>query len=354
MRVSEEAAVDLSIYPRLVEIIGSFPTAQYARALALLGIPDALAKGPRYASDLASAVGAHEGTLTRYLRALTMLGLVTEDEPNKFGMTPMGALLQSDSMFHSLTRATAGMHHYLPYTKVVECIRTGKSMAEDTLGSTFYDYLEQRPDELLYFYQLISVTCGDVGTVVAKAYDFSRYDTIVDVSGHFGQTLVQILQAVPDVNAVLYDTPGILPAARGYFEQQGLSDRIELKGGEIELERPPAGHDLYMLNTVLWESDDERCLRILRNIAKSMRPDSKLLIVENFLPPLPCESDEEPDKQAQELHRVNFSVFLQRGGRVRKEEEYRSLLQDAGFVVEDVTGVQGNPRYWDVIEARLA
>jgi hypothetical protein len=358
MAEQESAATpDLSIYPRLAEIIGSFPTAQYTRALTLLGVPDAVAGGPRHVSDLAVALGAHRPTLTRYLRCCAMLGLLTEDEPEVFGTTPMGKLLESDNMFHGMTRATAGMHHYLPYTKVVECIRTGRSMGEETLGMPFFDYLESMREELVYYYQLIALTSGDCGAAVSGVFDFTPYKTIADVGGHFGAMLADVLRAAPGSRGVLFDRPAAMTAARAHLDGQGLTDRVALHGGNIIDEPPPADADLYLLKTVLWEHDDERASRILRNVAAVMSPSAKLLIIENFLPELSYASGEELDHFTRELHRVNFSVVLQRGGRVRTEAEYREMVADAGLSVERTFGVQGSPtveggtrRRWDLIE----
>jgi hypothetical protein len=346
--------VDPAMFPKMVELIGSFPSAQYTRSLTVLGVPDELADGPRHVADIASAIGAHEPTLAKYLRSCAILGLLTESEAGLFGLTPLGALLRTGGMFFAMSRATAGMHHYLPYTRIADCVRTGRPMAEATLGTGFFEYLQERPEELLYYYQLVSMTSGDCGTAVAKVFDFSRFGAIVDVGGRHGDLLAQILSVTPDVRAVLFDLPAILPAARAYLAGQGLDARVTLKGGDPAAERPPAGGDLYLLKNVLWETDDERAARILRNTAASMSPSARLLVIESFLPAMPHGADRETDEETRELHRVNFSAFLQRGARVRTEAEYRELLGDAGFTIEKVTGVDGDSRHWDLIEARPA
>jgi hypothetical protein len=344
---------DVSIYTDLVQLIGSFPTAQYVRALTTLGVPDQLVEGPRRAADLAAAIGAHQHTLTRYLRSCAVLGLVTENEPELFGVTPMGALLTSDGMFSAMAHATAGMHHYLPYTKTAECVRTGRPMGEETLGTSFLRYLQERPEDLLHFYQLDSMTSGDCGGSIAKVFDFARFGVIVDAAGRHGDMLAQVLAAAPGSRGILYDVPAIMPAARENLTGQGVIERVELAGGDLGVEGPPSGGDLYLLKTALWETDDDRAVRILRNIAAVMPPSALLLVIETFLPELPHGiGSQEVDEETRELHRVNFSVFLQRGGRVRTEAELRELLDSAGFDVERVSRVTGDSRKWDLIEAR--
>ncbi|MFI6346451.1 methyltransferase [Streptomyces sp. NPDC050560] len=343
---------DASVYKELVQLISSFPSAQYIRALTLLGVPDHLLDGPRPVAALATSIGAHERTLGRYLRSCAVLGLTTEDEPDVFGLTPMGALLATGGMFAAIARATAGMHHYLPYSRTAECVRTGRPMGEETLGTSFQRHLQERPDELLAFYQLDSMASGDCGGSLAKAFDFGRYGTIVDAAGRHGDTLAQVLAAAPGARGVLFDLPAIMPAARANLTEHGVIDRVRLAGGDVGEEVPPGGGDLYLLRTVLWENDDDRAVRILRNVAAAMPDSARLLVVETFLPELPNGiGGPDVDEETRELHRVNFSVFLQRGGRVRTEEENRRLLERAGFTVERVAHVAGDARGWDLIEA---
>ncbi|MEU0336035.1 methyltransferase [Streptomyces sp. NPDC006193] len=344
---------DTSLYTDLVQLIGSFPTAQYVRALTLLGVPDQLLPAPRGAADLAAAIGAHRPTLVRYLRSCAVLGLITENEPEVFALTPMGALLTSDGMFAAMARATAGMHHYLPYTRTAECVRTGRPMGEDTLGTSFHRHLEQRPEDLLALYQLDSMTSGDCGGSIARVFDFTRFPVIVDAAGRHGDMLAQVLAAAPDARGVLHDVPAILPAARANLTARGVIERVDLAGGDLAVDGPPGGGDLYLLKTLLWENDDERAVRILRNCAAAMPPTALLLVIESFLPDLPHGiNGPDVDEETRELHRVNFSVFLQRGGRVRTEREVRDLLTTAGFTVAQVSRVAGDARTWDLIQAR--
>src|SRR5688572_25987923 len=65
--------------------------------IAELGVPDALAAGPRTAAELARDCKAHESSLFRVLRALTSMGFFTQEgTPPRFGLTPLSNWLRSD------------------------------------------------------------------------------------------------------------------------------------------------------------------------------------------------------------------------------------------------------------------
>ena len=64
-------------------------------AAAALGVADRLAASPARVGDLAKAIGAHEESLYRLLRALASVGVFSETEPRKFALTPMACCLQT-------------------------------------------------------------------------------------------------------------------------------------------------------------------------------------------------------------------------------------------------------------------
>ncbi|SBT42747.1 methyltransferase [Micromonospora auratinigra] len=351
MSKQTEQAPDLSIYTSLAEMIANFPKAQYARALALLRIPDLTVAGPRPLAELVGETGAHPESLRRFLRACVMLDLTVETAPEVFGMTRMGALLHSASPFAAIARGTAGLQHYVPYGYIVDTVLTGRPATKAALGMTFYEYLDANPDELRQFGALTSITSGDCGEAVAAAVDLSAYPTIVDVGGNSGTLLGQLLTAAPGNRGVLFDRPAIVPAAREQLAGAGLADRVEVVGGDF-FDRVPDGGDLYTLKNILWDWDDADAARILATVAAAMPSGATLMIIDQFLPEMPLGDGAELDPRTRELHRVSFSILLQRGGRVRTEAEYRDLVTAAGLTVTEVLPAPGAKRRWDLLLAR--
>src|SRR5580698_4499996 len=80
----------------LARLMDGFAGSQVTRVVALLGVPDALADGPRTADDLATATGAVPGPMARLLAAASVYGLVAQDDQGRFRLTSLGARLRSD------------------------------------------------------------------------------------------------------------------------------------------------------------------------------------------------------------------------------------------------------------------
>jgi hypothetical protein len=162
---------------------------------------------------------------------------------------------------------------------------------------------------------------GAVHEAVTEAYDFSTFKTIVDVGGSYGTLLAAVLRGNQGVSGILFDQPHVAAAARPHLASAGLADRCRAVGGDF-FTGVPAGGDAYVLSQILHDWDDERSTVILRQCRRAMPPHGKLLVVELVLPP-----GEEPSfGKWLDLHML---VLL--GARERTAEEYRTLLDAAGF-----------------------
>jgi hypothetical protein len=59
---------------------------------------------------------------------------------------------------------------------------------------------------------------------VAAAYDFSTFNTIVDVGGGTGNLLAAILTRNAGPRGVLFELPRVVAAAPALFKARGVSD----------------------------------------------------------------------------------------------------------------------------------
>ena len=133
---------------KLLEMIAMRHVPQAIHAVAVLGIADLLAVGPKSSDELARATGSHARTLSRVLRTLVAAGIFAEDKAGHFHLTALGQPLRSDvadtvraaSIFLSGESQLEGL--------LVDCVRTGKTAIELASGGTNWDrVLPPRADE---------------------------------------------------------------------------------------------------------------------------------------------------------------------------------------------------------------
>ena len=146
------------------------------------------------------------------------------------------------------------------------------------------------------------------------------------MGGGHGALLIAVLSANPELRAVLFDLPRVVEGARDPLAAAGVLDRCEIVGGDM-FDTVPAGGDAYVLSRVIHGWDDDCSAVILANCRRVMVPHSKLLLVQEVIPP----GDSFAYGKLSDLN-----MLVSPGGQERTEAEYRTLLAAAGFTLTRV------------------
>jgi SAM-dependent methyltransferase len=325
---------------QMMQLITGYWLSQAVGVAARLGVADELVAGPRSSDDLARAVGAQPQALYRLLRLLASIGVFRQEAPGRFALAPLGETLRSDApdSVRNFAITETAFGHWQPWGRLLDSVRTGRPMAQETLGGELFDWYGQHPDEAAFFTAAMGNLSALAAGELVRVYDVSAARTVVDVGGAHGMLLGAILQANPAARGILFDLPHVIATAASSIEAQGLGGRCELVSGDF-FEVVPEGADLHVLKQIVHDWDDERAARLLTSCHRALRPDGKLLLVEMVVP-----EDNRPDlAQAMDL---NMLVVL--GGRERTGEEYRKLLASVGFRMEHVLATHSP---FSVIEA---
>src|SRR5512145_794131 len=172
-----------------------------------LNLADLLAAGPQTSAVLAQQTQTHPQALYRLLRTLASVGLFTEGEPGSFALTALGVLLKTDHplSMRALTRNASGRMQWQLFGALRRAVETGGSVEREVLGMSIWEYWNHHPEEQEIFHETMVSIVRQVGDTVVRAYDFSRFHTLVDVGGGYGALLSAILTRTPQLRAVLFD-----------------------------------------------------------------------------------------------------------------------------------------------------
>ena len=270
-----------------------------------------LLDGPRTSTELAQMTGLHEPALYRVLRALSVLGVLSEQPERRFALGPLGpAAARYDDGFPWITAAI---------NELTRTLQTGTTGMELAHGMPIFEYLTRHPDAGRRFDLVMTVAQEGEPEAVAETYDFTGVQTLIDVGGGNGTALAVMLQRHPHLRGVLFDLPAVIE--RGAPALTGLGERCDVVAGDF-FASLPAGGDAYLLSHVIHDWDDDRSLTILRNCRDAMRPDGRLLLVEMVIPP---GGEPHPAKM------LDVVMLVLTGGMERTEQEYARLLDRAGF-----------------------
>ncbi|MEW6125820.1 MAG: methyltransferase [Acidobacteriota bacterium] len=307
---------------QFLQMLSGYWVSQSLYVAARLGIADLLANGSRAVEDLAQASNSHTENLYRLLRALAGVGVFVEEENRKFGLTPLAQFLQTGVN----TQRAMAIHigetpSWNAWGDLLHTIQTGETAFAHVNGQEVFPYYAEHPESQEPFNQAMTNYSEVVKAAVLQAYDFSGFKKIVDVGGGHGSMLTAILEKHTEMQGVVFDLPPVVEGAKKRIEEAHLTNRCEAIGGDF-FEAVPAGGDVYTLKTIIHDWDEQRAIKILKNLHRAMKDDGKLLLIETVIP----EGNEPSFSKLCDIH-----MMVMTGGRERSESEYAKLFAKAGF-----------------------
>ncbi|MBV9230734.1 MAG: methyltransferase [Chloroflexi bacterium] len=298
-------------------------------------IAEMVADGPKTVNELAEGVEADPKSLYRLLRALASIGIFQEEPNNeyttdptqaRFSQSPTSAFLLPDTpgSMYPMVMMWQSSFQWESWADIEYSLKTGKPALEKRYGMNIFAFLAKNPIEQRFFDQAMTAMSEAINSSIADAYatEFAGIGTLVDVGGGYGSFLQTVLNAHEHMQGILFDQPAVMeevsssPIAR--------HPRIRLEHGDFFVSVARGG-DAYFLKQIVMDWSDEECLTILRNCRDAMRPDGRVLVVEQVLHP--------------GVGQDTFGKFLDlqmlvvlHGGN-RTEHEYRELFSKAGLAI---------------------
>lgn len=305
-----------------------------------LGIADLMKDGPQTVEALAARTGAQAESLRRLLRTLAAQGVFAEDEHERFINTPASALLQQHVMRDGVLlcgEVTGDGSWWNAVGALRHSVMTGEPAFQRQHGMGFFDYLSRHPECNVWFDRGMANFAAAENPAIAGAYDYDRFDQIVDVGGGQGGLLAEILRLHPTVRGMLFDLPQVI-SHPAYLSRASFPDRWTTVSGDF-FQAVPTGADAYILKRILHDWSDDDCVRILRSCRAAMNNEARLLVVDAVVP---TGNAPHPAKV------MDILMMAFAAGRERTEQEFRNLFGQAGLQLRQITMT---PSTLSIIEA---
>ena len=314
--------------------------------MAELRIPDHLHAGPRSARELAAVVGANDDALDRLLAFLVACGLLGRTKDGRYANNATSDVLRTDhpESVREWVRFIGAGWQWEIWNQLHHSVTTGESGTVAAHGKPYFEYVNDvNPEAGATFNQALAQLGVIMAPLVVDGYDFSRAARVCDVGGGSGILLAEVLQRHPAARGVLFELDALHTDARKALDARGVTDRCELVAGDF-FASVPAGCDLYILQAIVHDWDDDRCVTILDNVRQAMSPGARLLVIENML-----DADgREKDKLTRGFDLL--MLVLTGAGRERTRAQFEALFARAGLRLErDIT----LPSLLHVLELRV-
>jgi SAM-dependent methyltransferase len=302
------------------------------------GVIAAFGRDERSLRDVAVATRTHARTLARVVRALESRGVFERGADTRFRLTDVGRKFLPDE-----PGSLSGLASFRPWelhawAEAELTLQTGRPAFPHHFGREYFAWLADHPAVASKFNAGMRRRTAALLDLALPLFDWPARGTVVDVGGGNGQLLARVLAARPALRGIVFDLPQGVAEAPALLEAVGVADRVEVVTGSF-FEAIPAGHDLYILASVLHDWDDAQAGRILQCCRRAMPPGGRLLLFESVLG---------PGAEADQGKLIDLHMLVLLGGQERSREQWDALLTRADFTINRV--VPTPALHW--IEAR--
>jgi len=169
---------------------------------------------------------------------------------------------------------------------------------------------------------------------LSSVLDLRGYQSLLDIAGGSGIYACILASTNNDLRAAVYEIPPVDDASRRSIEQKGMSEKVEVIGGDM-FEAIPAGFDVHLFANVFHDWNSGTNQDLVERSYDAINPGGMIVVFDAHL----NETKDGP------LEVAEYSCLLMHAteGRCYSTREIRDLLTAAGF---------NNPRAIDVAASR--
>ena len=320
-----EMRSDMPPQKMVMQILSGLIFSMAIKSALELGVFHALSGGSCTLDKMAVSLKVNSSALKRLLRALCSIGILYEDRPNHYNVTPLGATLQvgpTPESLEPIARYLLSESIILPMFEMNYSIRTGKPSFDKIMGRGWYESSNENYEGLSIMDKAMEAYSKISLPDILDAYPFTECNVVVDIAGGMGHMLAGILDLNKTAKGILFDTPETIKRAKDYIKSIGLAKKCQLIPGDM-FEKVPSGGDLYVISKALNDWDDEHVICVLGNVRTAMGKSSKVILIEQL-------ADEEVASPEEAIRNLIFLVCTP-GGYVRTQAEFTKLIDKAGL-----------------------
>ncbi len=276
----------------------------------------ALGEGPRTSAEVAAALETDPRATDRLMNALAALGFLNK-EGERFSNTPdTDALLVPGRPTYAGEAIAYAATLWRRWSTLTDAVKAGTSVVGEQAG--------EREDWVSSFISAMHYNASASAPSVVPLIDLTGVERLLDVGGGSGAYSIAFCRAKPDLHAVVFDLPDVVPLTQKYVAEAGLSDRVSTSSGDFSRDELGRDFDLAFISQILHMNSPEENIELFRKCFRALRPGGTIVIQEFVID----EGRTSPVQAA--VFALNMLVAT-RAGDTYTESEIGGWLAEAGF-----------------------
>lgn len=304
----------------------AFAVDMFIAAVAWLDLFETLERTPMSLAELCRAIEIAERPADVMVTLLKAWGLLRESEG--------GLALTGKARQHLLAGSPRNLDPYYKSLKdrpgvhdLLYFLRTGYSRtweeAQSADGKAAWTELMERPDFAEFYTAGMDSRGSVLGPALAEVLPCANHARLLDIAGGSGIYAAHVIERHPHLVAAVTERPPVDEVTRHHVRKRGLSDRIEVIGGDMFVDPFPEGYDIHLYSHILHDWGLDKGRQLVRKSFESLAPGGMIAIYSAHL------NEEKTGPAAVAEYSVLMSYLYE--GRCYSVAEMRELLEEAGF-----------------------
>jgi len=325
---------------RLIQIGSAYWQSRALYVAADLGLADIMGDDELASEEIAERLNLQTDYLYRLLRMLASNGIFTETEEQRFRNNKLSRCLRSDDA--QSVRDMVLLHNspemsHAWYESLGPALRNGEIPFVQSHGEELFDYLDHHLEFDALFTGAMKSVEALTGVSYLDDFNWGYFDRLIDVGGSNGSKALAILKSHPQMRALVFDRPQVAERAAAEWQDkvpEELLARVTFHGGNMMETIPPAQseRDIYLFIAIFHGLGDTQAKQVLSNLriaCGQQRPTIAII-----------------DTVAEARHidptiaSFDMQMLIGTSGRERTEAEWRALLEQDGFALQEIVSLR--------------
>ncbi len=297
------------------DIVYGFQTSRIILTSLELNLFNELEDGAKTSGEISRALSTDEKALDRLLNALCSLDIL-EKKDGKFSNTSFASKYLVKGKPDYISNMMHASNLWRSWSSLTDIVRSGKSQGRIGDGSDS-NWLENFIEAM--HYRAIRQAPADI-----KMIDLTNVKTVLDLGGGSAAYAMAFVKAKPEIKAVVFDLPDVIPLTEKYISDAGLSDKVKTIKGNYLHDNIGSGYDLIFLSAIVHSNSYEENKNLIRKCAEALNKNGQIVIQDYAM------NEERTVPAGGAFFALNMLVNTQAGDTYTKREIF-SWLESAGI-----------------------
>ncbi|RMD87165.1 MAG: methyltransferase [Calditrichaeota bacterium] len=276
MNVNNLEVIQQSI-DEITSLARGFMPAQILLTANRLDLFNLLSEKKLTARDLANKMGTNARATELLCNALVSLGFLEKKDGKFYNSEKSEQFLVRGKPYFvgdNLRHQSYLMERWL---HLEEVIKTGQPLPRPQAD-------DQKNKQQIRDFILAMANIGQLtARQVVEGLDLRGVQRIIDIGGGPATYAIEFVKKNPDIQAVVFDLPEVVPIAEERIRALNLQNNISTKVGNFHQDDLGVGYDLAFLSNIIHMLGFEEMIKLFKKIHKALNQNGKLVVKDFFV-----------------------------------------------------------------------